>query len=1391
MNMAAKRHNGCGLLVKCISILLVAALCLIDVPMSFAAFNSISKTTFSASVTIDGIDPDPYPSRPDFYTQAYSYIKYFLDRAEGNNSAFAGLTRSFQLYLGGASQRCEDLIFSGASSYDQAILGRISLFNGNTTILDTYIDYYYQRTDPSNLLLKCSEGYTNGNTSRSVRIAGIRVVEGHIVLTLQNVAGALGYNIYGRNSLVSGQWEIIESDYPGSGGDTTQWTNPNNVSNSHSFYKAEVADENWGQILYGPYRIVRILNRDVPNWWDTWDWAVDTGAASVLIMYAVEAYDKTNYMPYKDFAVLLGDYMLKLQDSDGGLRYGPIGMHHDSGPEFFWKLKSTEQNERALYAFEALNRATGEPVYQQAVEAIKGWLKEMYNKDAHLFHSAAEYADGSWHKSDLETDTEYVATDVMALAPLDMMFTDEFFGTTQGQRDLEVDEMFSAIESRTAFFNENGKPVFFKFSVSQNDDAGNYGSVEVSSQMALAYLRAAQIHHDAGNSTKAAEYFDRYSTLIASLETFFKIPADDPLSKIAPYASYLNKMVASGVPTGTGFETYNCEAALASAYFAFARTGYIPYMHDGGPGIPNVEPVVLPSGDSDYDGIPDNYDDNPDDPYDAHEIGDDGFTSLEKYNLTARGINIFDETIGLNLTASVEEGTAPLDITFTATAQSGDIVKYEWDFDGNGTYDRWQYASKGNTVSYKYTADGDYNVRVRATTSIGKIDTASITITVSKPLAAPIAEVLEMEEWPVSNEFMIPTLQYLRGNGTASGSGEIVRYQWDTTGNGEYDISSTKSADASKTFNETISRIFTGSLKVTDSQGLSHIDLFNIMNNATNWDGSESRPIVYLNNSVAYGTPTSNVSLGGFGAPAAGNNYGYAKKLEWDFEGDGIYDWSSTLENSDWTGFADVTRKYGAPGVYRATLKAHTEANVSSYKTAIVIIEGPEPSVRANARVSESGGSIVTEIASGIVPIKATFDHLQSTGAVKYEWDFDGDKKIDYTTTDINASPVYYYTIPGYYVAMLRVTDSQGRIDTDYIPVFCVYPATYGSNIKMPKEGQAIAGNSVTLAADVFPDDAGVSSVMFQYSADSGATWINIGEGAPVMSYAKTWDTTLVPDGTYKLRAIVNSMDLPEFYSTSLTVNNSIPNPDVYENSNGTHVKKQVVDPSQANFVVLPDGTHIDIPYGALPDDGSLPVVTIEEVVVSGAGNTVDIKITGIDQFLQDVTISTPYPDADDNGIVDGTDIDENTIVLKWYNEDTGDWEVLYDSVVYPNENFVSAKVNHLSIFGWGIIGGAAAAAGGGSSSSSGSTASYCFIATAAYGTPMAGDVMTLRAFRDKYLLTNSAGKCFVDNYYKYSPPIADFISNKPVLRKIVRAMLRPLVWFAKALSLRAQAKQS
>ena len=67
---------------------------------------------------------------------------------------------------------------------------------------------------------------------------------------------------------------------------------------------------------------------------------------------------------------------------------------------------------------------------------------------------------------------------------------------------------------------------------------------------------------------------------------------------------------------------------------------------------------------------------------------------------------------------------------------------------------------------------------------------------------------------------------------------------------------------------------------------------------------------------------------------------------------------------------------------------------------------------------------------------------------------------------------------------------------------------------------------------------------------------------------------------------------------------------------------------------------------------------------------------------------------------------------------------------------------------------------------------SSCFIATAAYSTSIHPDLDTFREFRDRKLLSNSAGKLLVSIYYKLGPILASFIDRLPVVKLFIRKQL-------------------
>jgi hypothetical protein len=71
-----------------------------------------------------------------------------------------------------------------------------------------------------------------------------------------------------------------------------------------------------------------------------------------------------------------------------------------------------------------------------------------------------------------------------------------------------------------------------------------------------------------------------------------------------------------------------------------------------------------------------------------------------------------------------------------------------------------------------------------------------------------------------------------------------------------------------------------------------------------------------------------------------------------------------------------------------------------------------------------------------------------------------------------------------------------------------------------------------------------------------------------------------------------------------------------------------------------------------------------------------------------------------------------------------------------------------------------------------------CFIATAAYGSPIDPHVEILRKFRDNCLPANKIGQK-VRIYYKYLSVLVDYIAKNEILRVMTRIGLLPVIGFS------------
>jgi hypothetical protein len=177
---------------------------------------------------------------------------------------------------------------------------------------------------------------------------------------------------------------------------------------------------------------------------------------------------------------------------------------------------------------------------------------------------------------------------------------------------------------------------------------------------------------------------------------------------------------------------------------------------------------------------------------------------------TAPAIMSFSGTPGSAYTYDV--------ITFTASAsdQDGYIVRYEWDFNGDGNYD----SDTGAVPSayYRYQSPGNFNARLRVTDNNGASAVSSAKSILIEDSISQSPLTLNLTAKPGSGTAPLSTAFYVS---FSDPNAKAISYEWDLDGNGIYEAKTTTSP-ISNTFTNPGTYIV--KVRVTDSYGTTSTD---------------------------------------------------------------------------------------------------------------------------------------------------------------------------------------------------------------------------------------------------------------------------------------------------------------------------------------------------------------------------------------------------------------------------------------------------------------------------------------------------------------------------------------------------------------------------------------
>ena len=693
-----------------------------------------------------------------------------------------------------------------------------------------------------------------------------------------------------------------------------------------------------------------------------------------------------------------------------------------------------------------------------------------------------------------------------------------------------------------------------------------------------------------------------------------------------------------------------------------------------------------------------------------HAVG-----AYSRANVTPLGLPLKSNTKTISdISVSTTTGLAPLAVSFSAQfGTAGSVVQYEWDFDYDGLNFRPDYKSyMAGNITYTYTLAGSYTALLKVSYFDGSVINRLIDFTIQAPTEQPIIySIITSPSPPV-----VPAPADITFTASAFAQNGIKAYLWDFDGDNIVDLVSPTSATTNTAlYNYTEQGTYILRLKVEDNEGL--MSLYQrTVNVSASVSATPTAQIISPTNPANI-TICDSISFIGEGTPGAG---GSIAKYEWDLDGDGNFDvGGTTVTNTAYT--------YVHNGTYTVRFKV-TETPSGLTKVATLTVNVTRPAVANSPRLAF---------------IQPGNNRANADGLRGYDY---GEITLRLVSLPIQSS---------------------NQVDLRYRQIGMVLTTTF-----------------------IAPDDDPLPLSSDKWWTDQLANYDIINEEITQEEFMTTLALKrMEPGNWYEVIALVNYNQTYYTYADynavqmnkRLFIYNDSWDPE-YREDNTKH--RLSLTRERAVQSCMRGEARLSVPYDSVSGDTTITMTTVAPASAPSGelSHSLD-QLIGVYQsldldpgksFTKPIQIKLSYPDADNNGIVDGTDnIPESSLKLYSYSDADQKWYSLSQQMVDCYNNLVIADVYEPAVIG--IVGQLPEVPiiTGSSGPKMDRDWAFCAIATAAYGSPLAGQLNILRAFRDTYLLTDPIKRQWVRCYYKYSPPAANLIKHSPLLRWFTRQTLQ------------------